>query len=939
MTFDIRHLTLCIKEYLLTYPLKYIMKKHLFVFLSLLLWTKADAQEIYLPSTNYNSHFNTQMITGNFTIPMPLFEVPTASPDLTLTGHLIYNQNMADNMTGQGSGYWNKTFLPLGTELDFIPSINKILYGQEPIDDEVYYNYTNPYTDDPNYIAHPSPSRPLHDNRNIYSFSLFGNNGKFILEEENHTMTVKLLSSSEYVTISPNITFSKTKLTDEKTITEIRHGNTYHITIPAQYNYTLEVHSFTITDSKGLQYVFDIKQRSHFYFSTTNQFYDGDIPNTGIRHKLNEYTKSFLLREVRDRNGNLLLNYTYGSFPDQVTYLTQTQSYDQQYLSEIQIARVGSIALTLNSKKYSNIQLFNLQNTKIKDIDIGYGENILNFYNADRTSGYNYKLHYNPVTNKTTFTLPTGGRTEYEMEKNKASYVMYDIPIPHFPTTSYLYDDHPFSYNSINGRYSFSYSTYDIQNTPLHLYFVGAFQPGLGDGTQTRMSLFASNGTFISYVIPPTDPNGVDIRPILNQFISQTGNSTITGFYMRSSVADNNAVSDVTLKKKLPDPDQPLQREIDGKRLKRVVSYDYEGYNQVIVSEQHYTYKVPGEPLRTSGTITWGTNNDEELSSNYGLPYIPCLYRLVQVASPGMGKTEYTFDLTLSNYSYHFIVTSPLSNIPYEEKVYDEAGHLVSQTTSEVSTHPKLTDYMHEDKVLKKIDRSVTDHRGSQSKTLQTITEWDETHKNMTRQKITDPQLEETFESEHTYINPGGLILPHTVIKRKNNTRLNRSTFEYTSTDHRLKRTLTAKGELPMESDKEITLCDTYGKVLEYTENGRVTSQIWGYDNNYIVAELVHVPYASINTNTINAIRNNSQAQAADTHDLLLGTLNSLRQAHPEGMVTTHTYHPLIGRRTTTDPGGWTQYYEYDAFRRPFRVLNHQQQKEKELRYNLKNNG
>lgn len=40
--------------------------------------------------------------------------------------------------------------------------------------------------------------------------------------------------------------------------------------------------------------------------------------------------------------------------------------------------------------------------------------------------------------------------------------------------------------------------------------------------------------------------------------------------------------------------------------------------------------------------------------------------------------------------------------------------------------------------------------------------------------------------------------------------------------------------------------------------------------------------------------------------------LDALRQALPNALVTTYTYDPLIGMTSTTDPRGYTMYYEYD---------------------------
>ena len=44
----------------------------------------------------------------------------------------------------------------------------------------------------------------------------------------------------------------------------------------------------------------------------------------------------------------------------------------------------------------------------------------------------------------------------------------------------------------------------------------------------------------------------------------------------------------------------------------------------------------------------------------------------------------------------------------------------------------------------------------------------------------------------------------------------------------------------------------------------------------------------------------------------LRDALNNLRNAIPNAMVTTYTYDPLVGITSTTDPRGYTTYYDYD---------------------------
>lgn len=109
-----------------------------------------------------------------------------------------------------------------------------------------------------------------------------------------------------------------------------------------------------------------------------------------------------------------------------------------------------------------------------------------------------------------------------------------------------------------------------------------------------------------------------------------------------------------------------------------------------------------------------------------------------------------------------------------------------------------------------------------------------------------------------------------------------------------------------MESDYQLYDED---KLLQYVgKDGVVTSFIWGYDKEYLVAKIVGASYIQA-TNLINVSILNSPADEAS----LLAELNKLRTGLPNAIVTTFTYHPLIGVSTETDPNGRVLYFQYEA--------------------------
>jgi hypothetical protein len=111
---------------------------------------------------------------------------------------------------------------------------------------------------------------------------------------------------------------------------------------------------------------------------------------------------------------------------------------------------------------------------------------------------------------------------------------------------------------------------------------------------------------------------------------------------------------------------------------------------------------------------------------------------------------------------------------------------------------------------------------------------------------------------------------------------------------------------------------DDFGNVAEVSsKEGVHTVYIWGYNNQYLLAEIVNMTYAELQANHITDpayIRDLGNRPTPNPYDLNL--LNSFRTALPNSLVTTYTYKPLIGLSSVCDPNGQTIYYEHDALGR-----------------------
>lgn len=110
-------------------------------------------------------------------------------------------------------------------------------------------------------------------------------------------------------------------------------------------------------------------------------------------------------------------------------------------------------------------------------------------------------------------------------------------------------------------------------------------------------------------------------------------------------------------------------------------------------------------------------------------------------------------------------------------------------------------------------------------------------------------------------------------------------------------------------SDVTYDKYDIKGNLLQYTrlDGVRVTC-LWGYNYQYLIAELINATYNDIPTSAWSIA---SKAEPTGNDWTLLENLrNSLPSAH----VTIYKYKPLVGVSSVISPNGRTTNYEYDAF-------------------------
>ena len=125
-----------------------------------------------------------------------------------------------------------------------------------------------------------------------------------------------------------------------------------------------------------------------------------------------------------------------------------------------------------------------------------------------------------------------------------------------------------------------------------------------------------------------------------------------------------------------------------------------------------------------------------------------------------------------------------------------------------------------------------------------------------------------------------------------------------------------------ISESEHITKRDTKGRIIEYTmKNGMYVSRFYGYDDSYLVFEVVNANWSLMLTKLQNSQTLFNQGTTANDVDLM-SLANELREALPNSQVTSYTYNPLIGITSITDARSETLYYDYDNFNRLKNIKN-----------------
>ena len=930
--------------------------RKIFGLLSLLMTIyTGNAQEAETPMITNESDFPAAIHNGVPNIQIPLFEVDTNNNQFNLNFTMRYDLASAASKrlsTGYLGGVWSLDVFGSVIRNSGSPETGGFRY----VSDEEYYEYETSIDE-----------TRVKAGSDLFSFNTpTGISGKFRLKREGNSLKVDIQRASENIDI--DIDYSSIPSPD------------------TDYGRRFRIDQFTVKDINGYKYTYSnydsVKiRKTNLIIGTVDRYFRTHYYITSITDKFN---KDILTYQYSTENNHDLPRL----IPEKIIV------HDKGYISILK--DISNMVIEKRSDNDELIQKVVIPNGWSREAIIPYvrkfgkndvtpdiykmeyttythpsGDNMSCFEEFDK-SKYWIDQHPSGIIKK--MTTPSGASTFYHFEANdinagdETAFVhggsLYKTMMDRYYENPANFEFEPvtYSYNSSLNRYYFSAdSTFYYNYDASKLY--EATNPWTGmiqfdDNVRLYRETTVGSGNF---QLLEHNSNPATLIKCINYPYSYNYNATQPrSFYLGVIDDDTDQVlSQVEIARVKPKPYSELDMRIQvrGLRLKKKVTFDkdissftYETGNYDPPAEEIiFEYNDFDNPGKSSGDI--GSKSEEDIRL-WGFVF----YKNVRIKKNGIGYTEYTFDRG-NNYgstSNVFSQNKSINVYPIKVERFSESGQLIESSTFERTYIPNHNhdhaecgnrcDYV-VDVSYEKVTATVY-VPGSTTKKLTTVTEssFDTITRHLTHRKITDVRLAQTFEEEHQYQKLGNAYYQTAVKKYKNGTMINQSKAEYAPINsgtlanvYALKKTSVAKATQPFETEKEITKRDNKGNILEYkTKEGLYVSQIWGYNDTKVVAELKNQRYNQIASGTIATIKNNSKASSYNETSLT-AALNGLRTTYPNAFITTYTYIPMVGLKTTTDANGRKETYQYDNFNRLYRVLNHEGNVVKEYNYNIKN--
>lgn len=129
------------------------------------------------------------------------------------------------------------------------------------------------------------------------------------------------------------------------------------------------------------------------------------------------------------------------------------------------------------------------------------------------------------------------------------------------------------------------------------------------------------------------------------------------------------------------------------------------------------------------------------------------------------------------------------------------------------------------------------------------------------------------------------------------------------------------------EFEKNADIKNANGRIVEKKiKDGVPIVYLWSYGNQYPIAEIVNASYSHIEAvlggaNAVTAFANKINPSIIEIKAFLAPLSNDINTK--DALISYHTYKPMVGMTSKTDPNSVTSYYEYDSLGRLHYVKDH----------------
>lgn len=804
----------------------------------------------------------------------------------------------------------------------------------------------------------------------IYYYNIPGYSGKFkfIRDTTNNTFTLKHLTNN--------------KLKIEYT----RTSNTA----------TLILQSFTITDDRGVKYIFEdystalrnrpfgtnqlsVYYKSAFYLSKIidennleqvkftyqkkSKYSDGS--NGVAIHLIYEVLKPILIESSFGKinfeySYNQNFEYEYDNDPYSVTSvsLLNKQSviiskYNFLYDSFISSFNSGKRILTTLNKVNNLSQI--IENRKFE------------YDTSGSTTSYNYYTSGDPcgdITYKhpSTFTigvlkkiiLPSKGSIVYNFEAGE----VYADKSNYVPSKFYINDPAIEYFYSYNISFDTSQTkVYNLQiNVPrrIHIYFAEEtnnnpiFTPNKPDlePYQAPLSFAFKNNAgqeiqpFSCTYFDPHPPTKYELEPgnyTLNVVGSGTGYFTIYQIEAFPAPYKNANYS-------------------NNIRIKNIKFYDADG---TLKNSQNYSYDLFNNSLNPSvDGLGGGIYKNIKVTSNNGYNGYTKYYF----------KNITDFPSTTSDYSYSPYYENIKDGVLYKVENYDYHNNLVRNTDINYTFEelPNSATYFIDEELesgkytkpsyLKNKIETVKEfyaNNSSLQKTIETNYNINNYEVSSTKETAPDGTVTEGLIkyaqdlSKTNMINANVISVPIEIETKVNNKTLSKTETKYDNTSNFFVTSVlsTNPNDTSTKTAVKNDIYDTKGNLVQYTTDydantgiGNSVTIIWGYNQTLPIAKIEGAKLSDIGTLADDIITKSNADIDTATENTLITALDTFRNQTTlkNFFITTYTYNPLIGVTTITPPNGMREFYRYDANNRLQSVVDTNGNIIKEMKYNNK---